>query len=195
LVAETPEKYGFDSVLRDIRGGVADVVRHYYAAGHRNIAMLAAPTTVGDFDREEKLAGYEDAVRELGLKAQIIRKNANSPEAIAKAVIDAKPRPTAVISIESQYGLALVQHGARLGLRIPEDVVVASFDDGDLGAFTQPRMASLHAFGEDLAELAVQRLVDKLDGHIEGRIKERLPCVFVDHTAIESAAESTRNLA
>lgn len=183
VIAPTPEAMRFDSVRRDVRAGVADAVRHLHRLGHRRIALATYHLTAEAYDLVEKEAGYADAMAELGLAGQVLRL-AYPPEAkAAQLVLDAEPRPTAVVCSESTLGLALIGHGPGLGLSLPQDLAIVAFDDGDLGLYTRPAMSSIAAFGEELAHHAVQRLLDRLDGTLTERIDDRLPCTFSERAS------------
>lgn len=179
VVGEVPASHGMDCVRRDIRGGTADAVRRFAAAGHRHIALLSYEHGDQAFDLIEKERGYHEAMQQLGLQPQHLSRSVPGDEDMVRRLQESSPRPSAVITTESTLGLGLIRSGPGMGLRIPQDLVIASFDDGDIGEFTQPHMSSIHAFGDELARLSVQRLIERLDGRT-GRIDDVLPCTFVE---------------
>lgn len=178
VVAEVPDELGFDTVRRDIRGGIAAAVRHLAAAGHREIALASFPETANAYDHQAKDAGYLDAIAELRLTPRILRRNGGNPADLLKS-LRADPACTAVVCLESGHGLGLMTEAQKQGLRVPEDLAVISFDDGDVGAHLHPPMSSLHAFGADLADLAMQRLREILDGTAQRPVRETLPCPLI----------------
>lgn len=179
-VAECPPSLAVDSVRRDIRGGTAEAVRRFAKAGHSRIALATYRHDDASFDLAEKERGYLEAVEELGLTPRILRLPGPADEQLAQQLLGLSPRPTALVATESTLGLAVVRYGPGIGLRIPQDLAVASFDDGDVGSFTQPQMSSIHAFGEELARLAVERMIGRLDSRFTGRIDDVLPCPFIE---------------
>jgi len=181
VVAQTPDAMQFDSVRRDVGDGIAAAVRRFHALGHRRIALA---TYLFDFEAyalTEKESGYQSAVASLGIDPQILTLTFPPEGKLAQLVLDAKPRPTAIVCAESTLGLAIINHGPALGLRIPQDIAVISFDDGDSGSYANPPLSHIIAFGEDLAHHAVQRLIEKLDGKANGRIGDVLPCPYFEH--------------
>ena len=189
VVAQLPGKSEWHNVRRDIGTGTGDAVRRLAAQGHRKITLATYQPTNKDFDLIEKERGYGEAIATLGLEPHILRMPTIPGEQLASLIHKISPRPTAVVATESTLGLSIMQHASKLGLRIPTDLAVISFDDGDHGAFTQPPMSSIHAFGEELAHLAVKRMVELLDGVIKERINETLPCAYVER---ESSAHSIK---
>lgn len=180
VVAECPPSLAVDSVRRNIRAGTAEAVRRFAKAGHRHIALATYRHDAASFDLAEKERGYLDAIEELGLTPRIVHRTSADDAQLTRQILALEPRPSAVVASESTIGLALVGSAPGLGLRIPQDLALASFDDGDVGSFTQPRMSSIHAFGEELATLAVDRMIGRLDGRITGRIDDLLPCPYLE---------------
>jgi len=179
-VAQCPPSLAVDSVRRDIRAGTADAVRRFASAGHRHIALATYRHDAASYDLAEKERGYLEAIDELGLQPRVIHRTSADDGQLARQILALEPRPTALVASESTIGLALVGSAPGLGLRIPQDLAVTAFDDGDVGSFTQPRMSSIHAFGEELARLAVDRMIARLDGRLSGRIDDVLPCACVE---------------
>ena len=189
LVAEAPEELANHTVRRNVFSGAFDVVHRLAALGHRQIALATYQHGPDTYDLSAKEQGYAGAIKKLGLTPHVITLHGIPEEELVHEIKKLTPRPTALIAAESTLGLSVMKHGARLGLRLPQDLAVVSFDDGDLGAFTQPMMSSIHAFGESLAQVAVQRMIEWLDGMTTARIHEILPCEYVER---ESSAHAMR---
>ena len=176
VVGQASARATYDCVRRDIKQAVYDAVQHLHQKGHTHIAFFTGHAGVEDHDLIEKQQGYLDACADLKLKAQVILKNENT----LKSVLNNKSKTTALIAAESSHGLRALKFAQTNNMTIPNDLAVISFDDGDVGTFTHPSMSSIHAFGEDLAQLAVQRILERLDGKIEGRIDDKIACTFIE---------------
>lgn len=183
VVDQTPEQLGFDSVTRDVRGGTADAVRHLHSRGHRHIALATYHQDAHAYDLAEKELGYTSAVNTLGLTARIVRLVHPNEPAFIQAIFAGEPRPTAVVCSESTLAMQLINLAPNLGLSLPRDLAIISFDDSDLGLHTRPTLSSIVAFGDELATRAVQRLLDRLDGKAVGRIADVLPCPFIERAS------------
>lgn len=185
VATQTPDSMQFDSVRRDIGKGVADAVRRLHALGHRRIAYATHHYDDGlpAYDLQEKERGYRSAAAALGIETQVLQVTYPPDAKLVQLILDAQPRPTAIVCAENDLALSLFQHGPQRGLVIPDDLAVISFDDGDMGLHTSPNLSSIVAFGDELARLAVQKLLDKLDGRITGRINEVLPCPFTERAS------------
>src|SRR5256885_11128057 len=68
VLMNTPVRgYGHSAFCIDNRGGARAMVSHLASIGHRRIAFISGPAD--NFDATERLAGYREALRELGLEA------------------------------------------------------------------------------------------------------------------------------
>lgn len=190
VVTQTPESFGFDTVCRDVGGGIATAVRHLHGLGHRRIALATYRHAEDAYDLAAKELGYHQVIAELGITPSVLISDYYQPMHIAQLVADS--RPTALVCTESTLALNLIRHAPALGLRIPTDVAVAAFDDGDVGSITHPTLSNLVAFGDELAHHAVKRLIEKLDGKIEGRIHDQLPCPFFPRESSGTAIKPDR---
>ena len=180
-VGQAPPEVAADNVRRDVRSGVADAVRLLADRGHERIAYLSYNHGDHGYDLIEKEAGYAEAVRALGLAGeQVIRQDYFRTGETVKKLLALRPCPTAVVAAESTLGLSVVRQAPHLNVRIPEDLALIAFDDGNVGLDTYPTMSSLHAFGEQIGRLAVEKLLERLDGKAEGRIECVLPCELVE---------------
>ena len=66
---------------------------------------------------------------------------------------------------------------------LPVPLVVSastSFENGGQGLVTRPTLFGIIAFGEELAQHAVQAVLDKFDRETTRRIAEVLPCPFIE---------------
>lgn len=83
---------------------------------------------------------------------------------IGKALLDApkKQRPTAIFACNDEMatGLLAVAHG--LGLKVPQDVSVAGFDDTAMATAVWPQLTTIHQPLAEMAKTAVTMLDDML---------------------------------
>ncbi len=180
-VGQTAPGMAVDCVRRDIRQGVADAVRLLAGRGHECVAFLSYNHGDHGYDLIEKEAGYSDAVQSLGLTCgQIVREDYFKTDDTLKRLLALRPRPTAVVAAESTLGLAVISQAPHLDVGIPQDIALISFDDASAGLTTLPPMSSLGSFGEEIGRLAVEKLLERLDGKAEGRIECVLPCELVE---------------
>jgi DNA-binding LacI/PurR family transcriptional regulator len=146
------------------RQGAALAARHLVALGHRRFGIFAAYSRVtpsgGSLSREEaagaafrdtreRLAGYLD---ELSGADVVIQEaaglSAESAMAGAFALLGREPRPTALLCMSDQLALAAIVVAGQLGVRVPDELSVAGFDDSAPAGWASPPLTTVR---QDLA--------------------------------------------
>ncbi|MBF4563053.1 LacI family DNA-binding transcriptional regulator [Microbacterium sp. VKM Ac-2870] len=140
---------------------------HLIALGHRDIAFVGgAPQSHWAHVDQERLAGYQHAMREAGL-SQFLR-HAHSevtlPDGYAAAadlLSDARHRPTAIVGVCDEVAIGTIIAAQRLGIQVPSALSVVGIDDhefAEMFALTtlqqMPRDQGRAAVGVLLAEIA-----------------------------------------
>ena len=70
--------------------------------------------------------------------------------------------PTALLAYNEESAITAVSNLREVGLRIPEDVSVISFNDTPLSILTEPPLTSVTAHLEVMGEMAVKMLLDRM---------------------------------
>ncbi len=83
---------------------------------------------------------------------------------IAKMHLMEKDRPTAVFCMGDIQALGFYRAAEDLGLKVPEDLAIVSFDDLPLSAIVTPGLTTVHQPGFDKGMAAAELLVKKLNG-------------------------------
>ncbi|NGO67358.1 LacI family DNA-binding transcriptional regulator [Streptomyces boncukensis] len=160
--ADEPLTIAFDN-----RGGARRLTEHLLALGHRTIGYVAGPaerTTTRD-----RLEGHRRALHEHspGLLADADRLTVHgaydrsSGYDGALELLRRAPEVTAVLGANDTVALGICAALREQGLRIPEDVSVAGFDDLPFSADAAPAMTTvrlpLHQAGVRAGRLALGR--------------------------------------
>ena len=74
-------------------------------------------------------------------------------------------RPTALVGFNDKAAVGALQAAAELGLRVPQDVSIAGFDDIDLSRATRPMLTTVRQPLLELGRMAVSLLVRILERH------------------------------
>jgi DNA-binding LacI/PurR family transcriptional regulator len=164
VIVDAPRRAGIPFVGIDDRAGARAVAAHLLALGHRRIAVLTERlgpdrrSGPADLERQrasqdgtqrDRLAGYADAVRDAGLRWEDISVQEcrmNTPEAGctgAAGVLDRNPRPTAILAITDQLALGALWAARQRGVRVPEALSVAGFDDLPAAAAAAPPLTTV----------------------------------------------------
>lgn len=166
----------------DDQSAAAAIAGHLLSLGHRRLGVVSfalrrRPSRGLVNEREQALATYtvtrqrlvgiREAAACAGLdwsRVPVVQGTDSTVEegaAATAAALDTSPRPTALICLSDRLAQGAMLAAARLGLRVPDDLSIAGFDDAlpaaELGLTTirQPTRRK--------AELAAQALLDGLE--------------------------------
>ncbi|MBI5837862.1 MAG: LacI family DNA-binding transcriptional regulator [Candidatus Eisenbacteria bacterium] len=142
--------------------GAYEMVRHLHGLGHRSIATVRGP--VGNFDAEERLRGYRDAMRDCGAdSAPVLEIQGDFTESsgyrAAAELLHQRPRPSAVFAANDYMAIGLIGALRDAGFRVPQDVAVTGFDDIAIAQYLTPPLTTVRVDAYELGERAVQQLL------------------------------------
>jgi LacI family transcriptional regulator len=157
-----------DEVRTDSEAGAYVVVRHLLDLGHRRIAVLTGPETVST--AVDRVAGYRRAMAEEGLRPDdglvvFGGYNEASGYEMTRLILAAEPRPTAIFAANNFIAFGAIGALREAGLRAPEDMSIAVFDDLPPGWVFDPFLTVVsqpaYEIGKQAAELMLERLAGK----------------------------------
>ena len=163
-----PAPAGMDCVGFDNARAMAQAVRYLIDLGHRHIAMLAG--IVHDNDRAaERVRGVQEALAKAGLDLPahyLVERPYGLADAREgfRALMAAKPRPTAVLCGNDVLAVGAILEAKALGLEVPRAVSIIGFDDLEIARHVQPALTTLHVPTQQMWETVAERLVAKLEG-------------------------------
>ena len=166
VLLNCPGDGAFDSITIDNHGGARAMVRYLIGLGHRRIALVNGP--VGNFDASERRRGYRDALCELpgGGSDDLEFEGDFSEEAGYRAgtrILALGKRPTAVFAANDGMAIGALSAFRDAGVRVPDDISLAGFDDIPISRFTAPTLSSVRVPIAELGALAITRLLHALE--------------------------------
>lgn len=178
-------------VDNDHIAGVRAVLDHLAEAGARRIGLLGG--TTGDNYTQESMAAYRAWCAERGqepvLECFTLPDRKESVVA-AHRILMREDRPDAVYGIYDPSGGDLVSAARTLGLRVPEDVMVACCSENNAYASVDPPVTTLSLRPEACGTTAVELLIDAIE-HPDGRRAQRLvPSTLVVRASTRRDAHS-----
>lgn len=169
-VVEADRRFATDSVsavVVDNRAAARATTEHLLALGHKRIALLLDETdwTTG----RERAAGYEDAMRASGVDldpALMVPTgwDAEAARAAARALLQREQRPTALFAGNNLLAEGAWRAAAELGLTIPDEVSLVSFDDAPWMSMVTPGITAIAQDPEAIGRAAVDTLIAELRG-------------------------------
>lgn len=148
-----------------------EMTRHLISLGHRRIGFVRAEKV--HLVHWSRFAGFMAAHEEAGLPVDsslVVTSPLSFHHGLnaARELLDRPDRPTAIFASNDDTAGAVVALAHKLGLRVPEDISVAGFDDSPLAVRMLPMLTTVRQPVADIArratELAIQLARSSDDG-------------------------------
>jgi DNA-binding LacI/PurR family transcriptional regulator len=159
---------GFDHVHTSDYAAAFEMTTYLLDKGYDSVAHLAGPAGDGS-PAKPRLAGYRAAMRMRGLPAAgapVVHSEftvAGGKKAMLQ-LLASGPRPRAVFCANDLMALGAIETVRAAGLRVPDDLAVAGFDDIEAAALIHPSLTTVgHPAGE-LGARAVDLLLHRMRG-------------------------------
>jgi LacI family transcriptional regulator len=159
-------KLDVDIVLGATNEPAQLLTQHLIGHGHERIGMIGGPSSAST--SRERADGYRQALREAGVKADpgLYRESRFSRSdgfAIGTELLSQDDRPTALLTANSFLAFGVISAAESLGLKVPDDLAIASFDDFEIGP-REPILTCADQPASEIAELAARRLLGRMRG-------------------------------
>ena len=168
----------YDSVTVDNRSAAARATAELLAEGHRRIAFIsthdhpASQYTPGDritmSSVADRVAGVLETLTAAGIPSpeRNIRLDARrrGVDVVARELLDDDDPVTAIIASDSLIAMTVFQTIRTLGLRIPDDVSLISFDNPEWTSITTPPLTVVEQPIYELGAAAARRALERIHG-------------------------------
>jgi LacI family transcriptional regulator len=157
---------GVSNVKVDYAQGIAQVVEHLLALGHSQFAFLSGPLRLKSvIERRDAFLACLQAPYGGRRRALLVEegnhKVAGGFEAMER-VLERAPATTAVIASNDLTAMGALRAIRQRGLRVPEDISVAGFDDIQMAKYTEPPLTTVKLVRTEIARLACEALLDSI---------------------------------
>jgi LacI family transcriptional regulator len=156
------------AVTPDDRRGAAAAVQHLLDLGHREIAHVGGPH--GLAPGQERYRGYQDALREAGVRAPraLVRFadafTGGAGVAPTRALLESGRPFSAVFAGNDLLALDCIDVLREAGLECPRDVSVVGFNDMPFADRFTPPLTTVHFSPYDIGREAAQLLMSQIEG-------------------------------
>ncbi len=152
------EGTSYDAISVDNFGGAYAMVRHLLSTGGTRVAIITGSSR--NYDARERLRGYRAALRDAGAEQQEGWEIAGDftetgGYRAAREIAALSPRPTAVFAANDAMAIGALSAFREVGLRVPEDIAVAGFDDIPMARYMSPPLTSVHI---EISELGARAM-------------------------------------
>jgi DNA-binding LacI/PurR family transcriptional regulator len=138
---------------------------HLLERGARDIALITWPTT--DFWTRMGVAAYRAWCDAHGMAARIeeVREQDDEPlEAVAQRLLEGPERPDAVYALYEEPAIAVLRRATELGVKVPEELMVAGPGDFGIAVKNTPQMTTLEYDVESQGRAAACMLIRLIRG-------------------------------
>ncbi len=97
----------------------------------------------------------------------------------AYKVLSRNPRPTALVVINDLLAIGAIRAANDLGLQIPKDVSIASFDDLPLSSYVVPRLTTVRRDNKVIGQAMTKMLLERLKNPKRPQQRLELPTQFI----------------
>ncbi|MCU1441269.1 MAG: LacI family transcriptional regulator [Rhodoglobus sp.] len=154
-----------DAVVVDNREATRVTTEHLLALGHRRIALFIDETewTTG----RDRLAGYSDAIAAAGIELDSALVfptgwDVDAAREAAHTLLSSANRPTAIFAANNVLAEGAWRAAAHLGLQVPRDLSLVSFDDAPWMSMVTPGLTSISQDAGELGAQAIATLLERI---------------------------------
>ncbi len=155
------------SVVTNDREISAEMTRYLASLGHTRIAFITGHPShkaVGN-----RYLGYRDGLEQSGLRfsEQLVAagdSSIGSGEECAMQLLKTGNRPTAIFAANDDMAAGVIRVADRLGIKVPDELSVAGFDDIALARQVYPALTTINQPLSAMAEHAAVALIASVQG-------------------------------
>jgi DNA-binding LacI/PurR family transcriptional regulator len=184
VVAEHFEAPSVNFICYDSRADSRRAIEHLISLGHRRVALSVH--IVPDRDHDARRQGYLEALEAAAIEfdpelvVSVVADMDGGKSAINRLMSLPNP-PTAVYFTDPLACVGAVARAHALGLRVPDDLSIVGFDDGDVRFRTWPVFTAVCQDAAQLGFEAALWLTRKLTGVDGAAVRKEMSTFFEVH--------------
>lgn len=176
----------------NVRAGY-EATRYLLAHGHRRILLLGYDSHyIFTIDRRQ---GFENALKEAGIPlkrdwvvaSQCIQNPAQSGP--LRDIFLSPERPTAAVCMDDALAIGLTGLLKGMGLNVPEDVSIVSFNNTEAGRYHTPALTSFDLDAYALGVKAMHLMLDVIKGRAKAPSSIEVPFTLVERDSVSTISE------
>jgi LacI family transcriptional regulator len=173
-----PQSDTIDAVHPDVGQATRKILNDLNAMGYQRIAFIGSYEHLNGETQpfgERRCKAYIDWQKERGKfdpELLALGEGSNFGQnlrletgyMLAKQLLSRKTLPDAVLTANDNMAIGIYRAMGEAGLRIPDDIAIASFNDIPVAQFLTPPLSTMKIHGEHIGETAVDLLIERLEG-------------------------------
>lgn len=174
-------------LFADSERGALLATRYLIEMGHRKIAVIGGPR--GLLSTEERLSGFEKAMREAGLQSRddyMMFNEYSDREGFQsfERLMALESPPTAIFTFADTQALGVLRAARSANISIPKDVSLVSFDDIANADLLEPALTTVRQPAGEFGRRGVNILLDFIADKTPASYKERLAVELVVRNSV-----------
>lgn len=155
-------------VVVDDYTGAFSAVEHLIETGYRRVAFYGSAMTLEI--SKNRYNGWRDALLKHGINPEscVCRTcdNRTDAEEITPEVLMRPDRPDSFFAVNDDTAIGIMYTAKRLGFRVPQDVAVCGFTNGQRAIACDPMLTTVEQNGAEVGRQAAGILIDIAEGII-----------------------------
>ncbi len=145
----------------DDEQGTRLLMQHLLSLGHKRVVYHAGAKPPQHTSTHIRCGTYQRCMREAGLAAE--EPFVGPTKQLVEWIVNHPNPPTAIVPFDHWIAVQLLQELWRKGLRVPDDISVATFNNAYPVAEVIPPLTTVSLPAEQMAENAVRLLVERIE--------------------------------
>jgi len=169
IIWEENENENFSNVGIDNFSAAFTMTEYLIKLGHINIGLISGPSE-GSIRVQRRIDGFRDAMAEkrMEIDEKILIEHEptlSGGAAAMKKLLSSTAPPTAVFAASDTLAIGAMKAARDAGLKIPEDISIAGFDDIDTAEYCCPPLTTIRVPAYEMGLKAVDVLMNNVNNN------------------------------
>ena len=169
------------------RDSAADMIRYLLNKGHERIAVIAGHPH--SYPTAQRLLGVQMALQQAGLALpqeyiQYGNWEYESGKEQTRKLLKLDPLPTAIFAMNDLMAAGCMAELMSAGLRIPDDMAVAGFDNREIEAYLQPSLTTVALPTTEIGTEAALRIIDMISNPSSHPVRKIIRCSIIERNSV-----------
>jgi LacI family transcriptional regulator len=172
------------AVMADEYGGALAMTEHLLSLGHRRIGFIHGPPQ--HLAATRRYIAFRDALDRCAGSEEISEAGDFTfagGSAAAEKLLALDHPPTAVFASNDDMAAGVIAVAVRRGVRVPEGLSVAGFDDSPFARLAAPPLTTVHQPVAEIVEAAIDMLISGAKAIGESGDQLQLPCTVIERSS------------
>ncbi|MEI5992178.1 LacI family sugar-binding transcriptional regulator [Enterococcus termitis] len=152
-------------VLLDNKGGATLAIEKAVASQTKKIFIVSGPKK--SYDGQERLEASIKELARFGVEYQIVSGDFTEPSGYraAKQIMEKQPElPVDIFALNDEMAIGIYKYAKEANYKIGRDIRLIGFDNIDISAFVQPRLATISYSKHRWGMLAAEKIIQLIAG-------------------------------